>query len=53
MATAMLGLTACEDEDPTNCQPVTTDADANLTQFLGLWYEIASFPLFFNKIFAE
>lgn len=31
-----------------NCLPVTTDPDANKTQFLGVWYEIASFNQFFN-----
>ncbi len=45
--TSMICLTSCDDE-PTGCLAVTTDSDANLTQFLGLWYEIASFPLFFN-----
>ena len=31
-----------------NCAPVTTDSRANKTQFLGVWYEIASIPQFFN-----
>lgn len=30
------------------CLPVTVDNDANKAQFLGLWYEIASIPQFFN-----
>lgn len=31
-----------------SCLPVTTDPDANKAQFLGVWYEIASFREFFN-----
>lgn len=30
------------------CLPVTVDSNANQAQFLGLWYEIASIPQFFN-----
>ncbi len=30
------------------CLPVTVDTDANKTEFLGKWYEIASIPQFFN-----
>ncbi len=40
-------LTSCDEEEET-CPDVTTDSDANLDQFLGLWYEIASFPQFFS-----
>lgn len=33
---------------PDPCLPVTTDPSANKAEFLGLWYEIASIPQFFN-----
>lgn len=43
----VLSWNSCSD-GPLPCLPVTTDSEANLNQFLGLWYEIASFPQFFN-----
>lgn len=40
--------TSCNDDTEVCSNPVTTDSDANLTEFLGLWYEVASFPSFFS-----
>jgi len=39
---------SCNNSSNCNNQPVTTDPTANKTQFLGVWYEIASIPQFFN-----
>lgn len=47
MLGVVLSWNSCND-GVVACAPVTTDSDANLNQFLGLWYEIASFPQFFN-----
>ncbi len=41
-------LTSCDEEVDDTCLEVTTDADANLDQFLGVWYEISTFPQFFS-----
>ena len=43
---SLLGLVSCEDAP--DCPPVTTSENANLDQFLGLWYEIASIPQIFT-----
>lgn len=43
---SLFAWTSCDDDD--TCLPVMTDSDANLTQFVGLWYEIASLPQFFS-----
>ncbi len=47
---SLLTVTISSCNNSANCsnQPVTTDPTANKAQFLGVWYEIASIPQFFN-----
>lgn len=41
-------LSSCSEDKP-DCPDLNTDPEANIEQFVGKWYEIASFPQFFNS----
>lgn len=47
LLTSLFGWTSCEDTN--TCPPLETSDNANLDQFLGLWYEIASIPQIFTS----
>ncbi len=47
-AILLLNNSSCNQQPSQNCLPVTTDADANLNDFLGLWYEHGSMNQFFS-----
>ena len=47
MLATMFLLGSCDQS--TECGPVITDDRANLDEFLGTWYEVATIPQFFSR----
>lgn len=45
----VLGLSACAPAFRDTAQPMATVADLDVTRYAGRWYEVASFPVFFQR----